>query len=205
MKLLVVDDHTLFRESLCQVLAGMEEAFPRLLQAGNAAEALEQARANPDLALILLDLELPGMGGLECLRALAERAPRACIVIVSGQAGPAIIRRALEAGARGYIPKDTPMEVMLSALRLVLSGGTYLPAQLLDGMPEDAQEAGVRLSPRQLEILGLLQEGLLNKQIADRLGLSESTVKVHIRRIFTLLGASNRSQAVNLALKRGIL
>ena len=205
MELLVVDDHTLFRESLCQVLSGLTESPLRVLQAGDGGEALKIVRAHPDLALILLDLGLPGMDGLACLHALAAQVPQARILIVSGEVEPTVIRQALGAGARGYIPKDTPVEVMLSALKLVLSGGTYLPAQLLDGVPEGGLAEDIRLSPRQVEILALLQEGLLNKQIAGRLGLSESTVKVHIRRIFTLLGARNRSQAVNLARERGIL
>lgn len=205
MQLLVVDDHALFRESLCQVLAGLAQGATALLQAGSADEALALARANPRLDLILLDLELPGMDGLACLSALAEAAAGARIVMVSARAEPATIRRALDAGARGYIPKETPVEVMLSALQLVLAGGTYLPEQLLGELAETPADGSLQLSPRQREVLQMLQEGLLNKQIADRLGLSESTVKVHIRRIFTLLGARNRSQAVNLARERGLL
>ncbi len=204
MKILIVDDHALFRESLSLALSGLEVGEQTILQAEESTQALALARANPDLELILMDIDMPGTNGLDTIRSLHEVLPDVPVIIISAHEEHRSITRAMTLGAKGFIPKTTPIDIMLSALKLVLSGGVYLPPQLL-ASHNVSDSAAVELTPRQMESLKYLQRGVQNKVIAHELNLSESTVKVHVRRIFTSLGAKNRSQAVNNAIEQGIL
>ncbi|MDX8387782.1 MAG: response regulator transcription factor [Ghiorsea sp.] len=206
MKLLIADDHALFRESLALSLQRLDEQEATIFQAEDGESTLQLANLHDDLDMILLDLDMPGMTGLEVIRLLQKTHAKTPIVMISANDEHAYITKALELGAKGFIPKTTSTDVTLSALRLVLSGGIYLPAQLIPHHPSDIYNTKEKsLTPRQMEILRLLQKGVQNKIIAYQLELSPSTVKVHVRRIFTTLGAKNRSEAVNNAVGMGIL
>jgi DNA-binding NarL/FixJ family response regulator len=204
MKILLVDDHALFRDGIALVLERLGAPL-ELLEAGGGAEARACVALHRDLDLVLLDVALPDEDGLETLRALRQTAPEVPVVVLSALDGHAGISRALALGAQGYIPKSTSSDVMLGAVRLVLSGGLYLPPTLLD--PEvttpAAASAGVPLTVRQAEVLQLVTQGLPNKEIGVRLGIAESTVRVHVTALLKLLGVGNRTEASYEARRRG--
>ncbi len=205
MKILLADDHALFRESLSLALLRLSDDEPEILQAEHGEQAINLAQDHA-LDLILLDLDMPGINGLNAIQTLLGAHPDTPIVMISAHEEISVINKALAKGVKGFIPKTTPAEVTLSALRLVLSGGVYLPPQLMQQpLLETRKSHDNLLTPRQIEVLKLLQKGVQNKNIAHQLNLSPSTVKVHIRRIFTTLGARNRAEAVNIAIEMGIL
>ena len=201
MKILVADDHALFRDGL-RYLLGQLGAPVEVFEAKDGAGALELVGLHPDLELVLLDLAMPGIDGLAGLRLLRARCPAVPVVILSGSEEPADVRQALDAGALGFIPKSSTSQVMLNALRLVLSGGTYLPPSYLErtqGMRVPLAASSVDslgLTPRQLDVLRLLGQGHSNKEIARVLELAEGTVKLHISAILRALGVNNRTRAV---------
>lgn len=207
MKVLVVDDHPLIREALRQVLRALAKNI-ELLEAGSAAEALAAADKCDGLDLILLDLTLPGRDGYEVLRELRERYPSYPVVVLSASDQSEVVMRALDAGAMGFIPKTSSNEVLLGALRLVLSGGVYLPAEVLRHSPAPvlisssaaaAAGTGYRdlgLTERQAQVLALVVQGKPNKIICRELNLAEGTVKIHVTAILKALGVANRTQAV---------
>src|SRR6185436_6517668 len=188
VKILVVDDHALFRSGLQYLLAQLGDSV-EILEAKDGAEALAIAGAHPDLELILLDLGMPGLDGLAGLRLLRKHSPEVPVVILSGSEEPLDVRQAIDAGALGFVPKSSTADVMLSALRLVLSGGMYGPpayAQRTQAMRVPAMASSVealRLTPRQHDVLRLLGQGQSNKEIARVLQLTEGTVKLHISAI----------------------
>ena len=205
MKILLADDHALFRESLSLALVRLTDDEPEILQAEHGEKAIDLAKEH-DLDLILLDLDMPGINGLDAIQTLLDIQADTPIVMISAHEEISVINKALAKGIKGFIPKTTSADVTLSALLLVLSGGTYLPPQLMQQIPmETKSNDNILLTTRQTEVLKLLQKGVQNKNIAFELGLSPSTIKVHIRRIFTTLGARNRSEAVNIAIEKGIL
>ena len=205
MKILLADDHALFRESLSLALVRLTDDDPEILQAEHGEKAINLAKKHT-LDLILLDLDMPGINGLDAIQTLLDIQADTPIVMISAHEEISVINKALAKGIKGFIPKTTSADVTLSALRLVLSGGTYLPPQLMQQTPIKTGEGDKNLlTPRQVEVLKLLQKGIQNKNIAHQLDLSPSTVKVHIRRIFTTLGARNRTEAVNLAIEMGLL
>ncbi len=205
MKILLADDHALFRESLSLALVRLTDDDPEILQAEHGEKAINLAKKHT-LDLILLDLDMPGINGLDAIQTLLDIQADTPIVMISAHEEISVINKALAKGIKGFIPKTTSADVTLSALRLVLSGGTYLPPQLMQQTPIKTGEGDKNLlTPRQVEVLKLLQKGIQNKNIAYELDLSPSTVKVHIRRIFTTLGARNRTEAVNLAIEMGLL
>ena len=207
LKILIADDHTLFRESLSLLLLRLEDREPTIIQANHSEQAIQLAEQTPDLDMILMDIDMPGTSGMSAIKTLRQVVPDVPIIMISADEGSHQIFRAIDLGARGFIPKTTSADVMLSALKLVLNGGVYLPEQFLVAYQNHGSNSGneKQLTPRQMEILRLLQKGEQNKNIAHQLNLSESTVKVHVRRLFTALDARNRSQAVNHAIERGIL
>jgi DNA-binding NarL/FixJ family response regulator len=201
VKILIADDHTLFRDGLRYVLAQLDEGV-EILEAKDCTEALALVSSRPDLELVLLDLAMPGMDGLAGLRVLRARRPSVPVVILSASEEPADVRHALDAGAMGFIPKASGSAVMLGALRLVLSGGVYLPPAYLERSqsgrtPITASSADtLGLTPRQHDVLRLLGRGQSNKEIARVLGLAEGTVKLHISAILRALDVPNRTSAV---------
>jgi len=206
LRILLADDHALFRESLSLALLRLNDKEPEILQAEHADKAISLAKSN-HFDLILLDIDMPDMNGLDAIEALLDIQIDTPIVMISAHEEVSIINKALAKGVKGFIPKTTSADVTLSALHLVLSGGVYLPPQLMQQTPIDlnVRDNNNLLTPRQIEVLRLLQKGTQNKNIAFELDLSPSTVKVHIRRIFTALGARNRTEAVNIAIEMGVL
>ncbi len=202
MKILIVDDHQLFRDGLSLTLIALtpNQAPPALLHADNADQAIALLEQHNALDLILLDLSLPDTHGMKVLQWIQEHMPECPVVIISATEKQSDIMRALDAGAAGFIPKSTSSDVILSALQLVLSGGRYLPPQLLTTAPRLEQ-----LTDRQMEVLEHMNDGMSNKMIANALALSESTVKAHIRKVFSVLQAKSRSHAISIATRMGIL
>ena len=222
MKILVVDDHALIRTALRGVL-GQLERNTTVLEAADCVRAFDLIRTEPDLDLVLLDLNLPGKHGLDALAELRTRHPELPIVVLSSSNDRESVMRALDQGAAGYIPKLSPNEVLMSALRLVLSGGIYIPPEILarsgsspaavshaatarlhsDVPPRSAADLG--LSGREAQVLKLLLEGKSNKLICRELGLADSTVKNHVSQILKALNVTSRTQAVIAAARMGIV
>jgi DNA-binding NarL/FixJ family response regulator len=194
MKIIIIDDHPLFREALRYVIDKLEEKVC-ILEASDYDTALLHIAENPDIDLITLDLYLPVKHGFTTLDSIKKNYPAMPVVIISSSDHRNDIKRALESGARGYIPKHTDSLVMLSALRLILSGGIYTPPEITNNKKS--------LTPRQLEVLEFLLEGLSNKVIASRMELAEATVKMHVTSIFKTLEVSNRTQAAMAAKNKG--
>lgn len=206
MKILHADDHSLFREGLGFFLKLLDaQVVP--LEAGNLQSALDKLALEWPVNLLLLDLEMPGMNGFEGFYAIRRRYPTLPIAIVSGVNDARTIRTLLDGGARGYIPKLAGSEQLMDALRRILQGEIYLPDALFIPASQSAADDD-KTSPvtsRQQEILPLLAEGMPNKQIAGTLGVTEGTVKQHLKDLFKRLGARNRTQAVKEARRLGLL
>jgi DNA-binding NarL/FixJ family response regulator len=196
MKILVCDDHALFREGLELVLGQLDPAA-ELASVGDAESALARVAADDALDLVLLDLQLPGMDGFAALDRLRQDHPSVPVVVLSASESPAHVRSALERGASGFIPKSTRGSVLLSALRLVLSGGVYVPPLVLDGgaAPGPERDPKSALTGRQLEVLRLLARGLTNREIAEVLKIAEGTVKTHVMHVYEALDVTNRTEA----------
>jgi DNA-binding NarL/FixJ family response regulator len=201
MKLLIVDDHSILREGVAEILRQSEPGV-EVLSARTIEEGLELARRMP-LDAIFLDLYFPGGGGMSAIGQFAGVAPSVPVIILSSSESTGDIQRTLAQGARGYVPKSASTEKLIAALRLVLSGGTYVPAELGETLPSWNGADG--LTGRQLEVLGAVCRGLSNKDIGQELGLSEKTVKTHITAIFRALNVVNRTQAVNAARHSGLI
>ncbi|MFD2233427.1 response regulator transcription factor [Phaeospirillum tilakii] len=212
MRILVADDHKLVRDGLRPFLRELD-AQAEIVDASSLDEAIaaiEGAAPCPDL--VLLDLMMPGMDGLEGLSRIKSLLPDRPVVIVSGYSSRDHVQAAVQAGAAGFIPKTVGGSAMVNALRLVLSGETYLPSSSFFE-PSDSAGAGShpvgapppfdRLSRREGEILAQLIEGRTNKEIAQILSLQEITIKVHLRNVYRKIGAANRAQAVRIALQSG--
>jgi DNA-binding NarL/FixJ family response regulator len=207
MKILVVDDHTLIREALRSVLTELK-SDATILEASCCAEATRLFEQHPDLGLILLDLTLPDRDGFSMLGELRKRYDATAIVVLSASHDQQQIKLALALGADGFIPKTTERDVMVRALELVLSGGTYVPKEVLgfdvpappgvDRMPMGGESSLVDLglTARQIEVLGLMMQGKSNKVIAGALGMAEPTVKNHITAVLKALRVTNRTEAV---------
>jgi len=222
MKILVVDDHALIRTALRGVLGELDRDVT-VLEARDCRSAFDLIDAQPDLDLVLLDLNLPGMHGLAALDDLRARHPALPVVVLSSANDRASVMQALEQGAMGYIPKLSSNEVLISALRLVLSGGIYIPPEILarlesppaaDRQPAAASErsgpprrtpADLGLSGRQAQVLRLLLEGKSNKLVCRELDLAESTVKNHVTLILKALNVTSRTQAVIAAARMGLV
>lgn len=199
-RIVIVDDHPLFRGALNQALSAIIDGV-EILEAGSLEElnnTLEHAR---QVDLVLLDLAMPGVQGMSGLFYLRSQHPEIPVVVVSASGDPGTIRRALEFGASGYVPKSLPVGVIRAAIRQVLDGGVWSPPDIpLDGTadPESADLARrlTALTPQQVRVLMMLGEGLLNKQIAFKLNVSEATIKAHVSAILQKLGVDSRTQAV---------
>jgi DNA-binding NarL/FixJ family response regulator len=206
MKILHADDHSLFREGLGFFLKLLDPGVVTL-EASNVQSALDKLALEAPVDLMLLDLEMPGMNGIEGFHTIRRRHPQLPVVIVSGLNDLRVVRALLDGGARGYIPKLAHSEQLMDALRRVLRGEIYVPDALF--MPASQVAAGennaAALTARQREILPLLAEGMPNKQIASTLGVTEGTVKQHLKDLFKRLGAGNRIQAVKEARRLGLL
>lgn len=204
-RLLVADDHPLFREAISGVIAAGLEAS-EVLEAASLTEALRLAATHEALDLVLLDLGLPDADGLSGLARLREAAPELAVVIVSAEQQRATVLEALELGAVGYIPKSTPREALIDALRQVLDGQVYLPPTIMRAPPAPAPSPApladnplTGLTDKQREVLAHMVRGESNKMIAYRLAIAETTVKTHVSAILRKLRVSSRVQAILLA------
>ncbi len=206
--ILIADDHPLFREAL---RGAVQRLLPdaTLIEADSAPSLLALADAHPDADLLLLDLNMPGAHGFSTLIHLRGSQPQLPIMVVSAREEPAIIRRALDHGASGFIPKSVDAVHMREAIAEVLAGGNWAPPQVSQAHGIDQEEAQIaqrvrELTPQQFRVLGMLSTGLLNKQIAYELHVSEATIKAHMTAILRKLGANNRTQAVLLAARLAV-
>jgi DNA-binding NarL/FixJ family response regulator len=202
VRILVVDDHPLFRSGIAGVIADLAAAV-ETTEASSCEKALGLLAAGREFALILLDLNLPGMDGMTGLARLRDAAPATPVVVLSATEDSRKIKQAIAAGAKGYVPKSAGRDILLNALRLVLSGGVYLPINIMES-PAPAATAE-QLTPRQRDVLQWLVRGKSNKEIADLLGMAENTVRVHVAAIFRYLDVKNRTEAGYAATRRGLL
>lgn len=194
MKVLLVDDHALFRAGL-RLLLGSLWPGVCVVEADTIAQAIDRAQQHQDLDLCLLDLSLRGDHGLDALQKIRDNAPGVAVVVVSAADDLATVRACLDAGAMSFIAKSAPPETLTIALKRVLEGSVYLPAEMAAGTPA-APASGPNLTPRQFDVLRCLSRGLPTKLIARDLGLSEHTVKEYIAGLFQALGVHNRTEAV---------
>lgn len=190
----IADDHPLVRAALRDTLAPLEPR-PRFVEGGDGASAMALASAHPGPDLLLMDLKMPGSRGLDDLRMLRERFPSMPIVVVSADDAPGTVNAVVALGVAGFIPKSDAADVIRNAVRIVLAGGTYVPARFA-GAPGNGAATQAGLTERQVEVLRLLGSGRSNKEIARDLGITEGTVKVHLLSVFRALGVRNRTEAV---------
>jgi DNA-binding NarL/FixJ family response regulator len=195
MKILIVDDHALFREGLAYVLDELEQNMS-IFNAIDYDTAMQALLDNPDLDLVLLDLELPGKDGFSVLKVFRQTHPTIPVIILSASNRMSDVQRVLDAGAVGFIPKNTTSKLMFSAVRIILAGGIYFPQSMMKKRQALMNnETEVLLTPRQKEVLDQLVLGSSNKNIAGVLGITEATAKMHITSILKKLGVKNRTQA----------
>ena len=200
VKLLIVDDHPLFRDGLAALLQ-QASADNIVVQATSAEEAL-QLVDEQIIDAVFMDLVMPGLCGEPAIREFARRHPDVPVIVLSSSENPSDVRRVLNAGASGYIPKSATAQTVVSALTLVLSGNIYVPPLLVsaatraaDSAANGGQRSLTQLTDRQVDVLKYLRDGLSNKEISAHLGIAEKTVKVHIAAIFKTLNVVNRTQA----------
>ncbi len=210
MKLLIVDDHTLFRSGLTHLLQSLTPP-PEVIESEDLTTALQLLEAHRDLKLVLLDLKLSDAVGVDSLLTLRKFSPDIPIIILSGEEDPTVIRLCIDRGAMGFITKSATHDELLSAIRLILAGGIYLPRGVMrNGMhgrsPEERSDVALlaSLSDRQREVLTYLLQGKPNKTISSKMAISENTVKAHLSAIFRTLGARNRTEAVYFAARAGV-
>jgi len=198
--LLIADDHPLFRGALREAVSRLFSSA-EIGEAGTFEEVTELLERGSDVDLVLLDLNMPGVRGFSGLMYLRAQYPSLPIVVVSASDDPAVIRRCMEFGASGFIPKTLGVDAMRQAIARVLQGELWTPPDVDLARPSDAETAALitrlsSLTPQQVRVLMMLSGGLLNKQIAYELGVSEATVKAHVSAILQKLGVESRTQAV---------
>ncbi len=207
MNILLVDDHKLFREGMVYLLtAGLKDEVLTIHEACDCEAAIALAAAHPELDLVLLDLNLPDSQGLSALQMFVQKFPTLPVMILSASTQYSEIRRSLDSGAMGFVPKDSSSAVVISAIRLVQGGNIYVPPVLLSEDNSSAKYSfgtACNLTGRQKEVMRLIAEGKSNKEIARDLVLAETTVKMHVTHIMRVLEVSNRTQAVVKAERLG--
>ena len=208
MKILIADDHALFRDGLALRL---EQIAPEaaILQASNYAQIFKIIKSDNNISAIVLDIEMQDMPWFDALQEIRRTLPDTALIVVSASEDSRTIRSVMSAGAKGYIPKRSESNVFDNAFKLVFDGGTYVPPILINNPPINnlsTKSTGLKtLTNRQSQVLDLIAQGKSNKQIAYDMGVSESTVKLHINALLRSLHVSNRTQAVITAQKLGII
>lgn len=201
IRVLIADDHAVVRDGLAAMLSRRRE-FDVVGEAGDGEQAVTQALAvRPDVCL--MDLQMPGLGGVGAIERIRAAWPQARILVLTTFDGDEDIFRALQAGAAGYLLKDTPRDEILAAIEAVHGGSRVIPPAIAIKLAE--RMTAEPLSPRELEVLTRIKAGRSNKEIGADLGISEGTVKAHVNSLLGKLGAADRTQAVTIALQRGIL
>ena len=201
IRVLCVDDHPLVRKGIASILLN-EQDMQLVAEAGDGREAVDLYREHhPDVTL--MDLRMPGMDGVQATQAIRKEFPEARIIALTSYDGDQDIYRALEAGVRGYMLKEMVHTDVLKAIRTVYSGKRLMPHEVAQRLSEYFPQ--VALTPREVEVLGLVARGMANREIADQLGTASGTIKMHIQNILEKLGASDRTHAVTIAIQRGIL
>ncbi|RAI42973.1 response regulator transcription factor [Rhodoplanes roseus] len=204
-RLVIADDHPLFRGAMREAVSGLFERI-EIAEAGSFEQITELLDRGGDVDLILLDLAMPGVRGFSGLLYLRAQYPSVPVVVVSATDDPSVIRRCMDFGAAGYIPKTLGVDVMRQGITAVLQGSLWTPPDIdLDARADPETSAALArfstLTPQQVRVLMMLSEGLLNKQIAYELSVSEATVKAHVSAILQKLGVESRTQAVIAASK----
>lgn len=210
MKILIVDDHTLFRSGMVHLLQGLTPA-PEVIESEDLSSASHILATDTDIDLVLLDLKLDDAVGVDSVLILRKQAPQTTIVVLSGEQDPTVIHRCIDSGAMGFITKSATHDELLSAIRLIVAGGVYLPHDIMASelaMRPAGERSDVALlaslSSRQREVLAYLLQGKPNKTISNNMDISQNTVKAHLSAIFRTLGARNRTEAVYFAARAGV-
>ena len=201
IRILTVDDHPLLRKGIA-ALVNTESDMKLVAEASNGQEAIEQFRLRrPDVTL--MDLQMPSLNGIEAISGIRSEFPGARIIVLTTYTGDVQVLRALKAGARGYILKGHVHRGLLEAIRAVHAGQKRIPPEIAADLAEHAVDD--ELTPREIDVLRLIAAGNANKQIADQLSIGEATVKGYITNILSKLGSNDRTHAVTIGLKRGII
>ncbi len=205
MRVILADDHKIVREGLRWMLADAEDV--EIVGEADSGSSLLELVDKVSADIVLLDVRMPEMNGLDALALLKDRAPDLRVIILSMHDEPAYVKRAVELGAAGYLLKSSDRDELIGALAAVAAGNSYIQGEVTETLMKtiSGQEASSLLSPRETEILALVSRGLENKQIAAELGISEATVKTHLKGVFGRLGVSSRAEAAAVGLRLGLI
>lgn len=219
MKILLADDHALIREGFERTLTGMELNMD-FVHAEDRDTVLTQLASHQDIDVILLDLFMPGVKGFDLLSEVCDKYSNIPVIVISGTEDPRYMRKSIDNGASGFIPKSAPTDTMMSAIQLVRNGGVYIPADMMQKkslttnnhgnvpsqtLSNEIREAAGKLTARQQQVLDLMGRGMSNKEIARELNVSDHTVKIHVAAVLRLFNAANRTEAVVMAQNAGVL
>lgn len=206
MRVVLTDDHKVVRDGLRWMLSDEDDV--EIVGEAESGEQLIALLAATPVDVVLLDVRMPGMGGLDALAVISEETPDVRVIVLSMHDEPAYVRRAVELGAAGYLLKNADRAEILAALRTVHAGRAYVQSELTGTLLSTIagrDPVPAALSPRELEVLSLVSQGLENKQIATALGISQATVKTHLKGVFARLGVASRAEAAATGLRLGLI